>query len=278
MTERHRHALATAIDHLDWFKIPHTADQIVGLYAESTSELRGTTTRARTNDEMVDGIRAATNAAGFGKGGHSDPTPAAALRGEPDAVDDDETLGVIDAALTDLEQAATALDHAVMDAVGKPRWHPPYRPGRQEQVATAVVRLHHCTSDLTEALERMDSEARRDCDDYLLVRVTDQARWLSEKGQAIWQSARGERRTTATQAPGERPKECTCCAGHGITGTLAVTEGLCANCSRFQSDEKCLPDQRICRAWDRGARSIPNGWKIEAKAKARVKPGRSRAS
>ena len=40
----------------------------------------------------------------------------------------------------------------------------------------------------------------------------------------------------------------------------------------------CLPDQRIVRAWDRGSKSIPNGWVMECKAGAKVKPGRSRAS
>lgn len=94
---RHAESLARSIGHLDWFKIPHTLDQVVGIYAEATAELAGTTSRSRSNSEMVEAIRAQSLAGGHGKGGHSDPTPAAALRGQPDAVDDDETMGMIDA-------------------------------------------------------------------------------------------------------------------------------------------------------------------------------------
>lgn len=102
----------------------------------------------------------------------------------------------------------------------------------------------------------------------------------------MWESILTTRELAPDLGPGptdgstdsRRHTECTNCRSHGVTGTTATTEGLCGHCSRFQSDNKCLPDQRIVRAWDRGSKSIPNGWVMECKAAAKVKPGRSRAS
>ncbi len=273
-------AITATLDHLGWFKIPRTLDQIVGIYAEATAEAQRPRRHGLSNDELVDGIRAATNAAGFGKGGHSDPTPEAALRGQPDAIDDDVTLDAIDSAVASIAEAAATIDRACSDALGLARWEPEASwNGRQGQLSDAATRLAHLRPNLEPALAVPGADVGY-IDHLVRADLADNAAWLRTKCEGIWDTSRGAERTTTDRQPGRQPDPCTNCAGHGITGTLATSTGLCTNCQRFQSDEKCLPDQRICRAWDRGSKSIPNGWKIEAKAAfhAQVKSRRGRAS
>lgn len=263
---RHAESLARSIGHLDWFKIPHTLDQVIGVYAEATSELAGTTARTRTNDQMVDGIKASAAEGRGAKGGHSDPTPAAALRGEPDAVDDDVTVGSIDAALDLLSESVLE----VATALGI-RVPPPGRLGRQSRITDASTNLHRITPDLHVVDHQLDA---KHLDFVIRTAIGETAEWLHVKAEAIWDAAKADARPAQTRTHAE----CSNCVTHGITGTTATVDGMCGHCSRFQSDHKCLPDQRICRAWDRGAKSIPNGWVMEAQAASRVKPGRSRAS
>jgi len=268
---RHAESLARSIGHLDWFKIPHTLDQVVGIYAEATAELAGTTSRSRSNSEMVEAIRAQSLAGGHGKGGHSDPTPAAALRGQPDAVDDDETMGMIDASLADLTEASDALDHLVSDVLGRPRWNPPATArNRQGMVADAASRLHHLSAGLPVALDRMDRDQMRDADSYLLVSVAESAEWLHVKAETIWLSSRGESRPSASQQPGERPRECACCSPWR-KGTIANRGDYCDQCANFRSNhDGALPIEGIVRRWEYGKGATP-ALIVEAQAASKRK-------
>lgn len=72
---------------------------------------------------------------------------------------------------------------------------------------------------------------------------------------------------------------CTNCTRYGINAD-APAGGLCAPCARFRSENKCLPRALACREQDRkGLKARYTAAMIEeAKAAAKVKPGRSKAS
>ena len=269
---RRTEAITAALDALAWFKIPHTVDSCIGVYAEALGEQTRHLPYGATPTELADVLRASSDGQG-GKGGHADPTPAAALRGEPDAADPDETLPQIDHALDMIRDGARAADRLVSDAIGAARWNPPPSAlGRQGKVMDAVSFIEHLRPNLETAALTPDGAL---IDSLIRIDVAETAQWLHVKCSNIWAASRGEERP-AEQS--RRHTECTNCRSHGITGTTATAVELCAMCARFQSDNKCLPDQRIVRAWDRGSKSIPNGWVMECKAAAKVKPGRSRAS
>lgn len=266
---RHATVLARSIEHLDWFRIPHTVDQVIGVLGEATREQAGTTARSRTNAEMLDSlVRSASGPQG--RGGHSDPTPAAALSGEPGAVEGDETVGMIDASLSDLADSALVLDHLVSDVLGVARWHPPAAmPTRQSRAAGAVSRLHHLAPGLGAALAAMDSGQQHDADGLLLTSIADQSEWLHVKCEGIWLAAKGDRRTTASQQPGERPKECQVCSGWR-KGTIGSRGGKCDQCANFASNHGCDPTEAIVRRWEYGKGATP-AQIIEAQAEPKRK-------
>lgn len=258
-----------AIKHLDWCaQVPHTIDQLVGIYAEKTRTTQRPLRHGMTNDEILSSIT--QHSGGGGRGGHSDPTAQAALYGEPDAIDDDGTLAEIRGTIEAIGAHALELDDLCAMSVDESVWRPPATdPTLTGQVRDAVSRLHHARP-LLDLTAQVHPHA-----DWLLHEIAEAACWLHDKTRGIWDQYRGDQLPVAEQ---KAISECGNCKGHGITGTLATRDGLCDRCARFQSDNKCLPDQRIVRAWDRGSKSIPNGWVIEAKAASKVKPGRSRAS
>lgn len=270
MTDRLHQALATAISELEWFAIPHTVDQIVGLYSEA---LAGQTMRYRhgvSNDEMLEAIRASGSSTPGGKGGHSDPTADAALRGEPDAIDDaDGTLGAIDACLALLEDAARRLDHLGADSCGRVRWHPPRAAdGRQGRLSMVISRLHHAAPTL-DAAAQLDPDL---VDELVRTHIAESAAWLHEKATEIWRASRGEAMPVAVQ---RAIVECSCCSPWR-KGTIAQARGLCQQCATFQSHHRCLPTEAIVRRWDYGKGATP-AQVLEAKAASR-KRRRSAAS
>ncbi len=271
MTDRLRTALTAAISDLEWFKIPHTIDQIIGLYSEA---LAGRTMRYRhgvSNDEMVASQRAsATGAGGMTDPAWSDPTGDAVLRGQPDAIDDsDETLGAIDATLALLEDAARRLDHLGADACGQVRWHPPQAADeRQGRLSVVISRLHH-------AKPRLDAAVRHDeeqSDELVRLHIAEPAAWLPAKGEDIWRASRGDTQPVAIQ---RAIVECTCCSAWR-KGTIAQVRGLCDQCSTFQGHHRCLPTEAIVRRWDWGKGATP-AQVLEAKVASR-KRRRSAAS
>ena len=84
----------------------------------------------------------------------------------------------------------------------------------------------------------------------------------------------------APPVPVQKPVgACTNCIRYSINAD-APAGGLCAPCARFRSENKCLPRALACREQDRkGLKARYTAAMIEeAKAAAKVKPGRSKAS
>lgn len=271
MTDRLHTALATAIAELEWFRIPHTVDQVVGLYSEA---LGATTMRFRhglTNVELVEALKASDPDSRGGKG-HADPTPAAALAGEPDAIDDDadETLRQIDHDLAMMAAAARELDHLGCDAAAQVRWHPPTPDyGRQGAVGLVVARLHHATPNLA-AAHQADPERVAE-----LIRhhIAEPATWLHTKALDIWQASRGEHRPAVVQRP---RLHCEDCARHGIQSDVADSSRVrCAKCLRFRREYHVAPTADIVRSWDAGRERLTPGMIAEAKAQAKTRTKRS---
>lgn len=260
MTDRLRTALTAAIEQLEWFKIPHTIDQVIGI---TTEALAGRTMRYRhgmSNEQLVERIQAAaTGAGGMTDPAWSDPTGDAVLRGQPD--DSDETLGAIDATLALLEDAARRLDHLGADACGQVRWHPPQAvSGRQGRLSVVVSRLHHAKPMLDAAVRLDEAEA----DELVRIHLAEPAAWLQAKGEDIWRASRGDTQPVAIQ---RAIVECTCCSPWR-KGTIAQVRGLCQQCSTFQGHHRCLPTEAIVRRWDYGKGATP-AQVLEAKAASR---------
>ena len=258
-------SLATAHDALAWFKIPHTVDQVVGVWAESLGEQARPLTRKHgaSNAELAERSR---SGGGGGKGGHSDPTASAALWGEPDAVDDsDETLGNIDHALALMGDSCRELDELVSGLRGlEPKRWPDDAPAgtrRQAKVATVVAYLHHLAPQFAYAVEA-DPSQEGHVEWVLREPIAGTAVWLQGKCEAMWHAARGEQLQVAEQ------KKLTPCSNCGPwrTGNMAVTTtGLCNTCDRFQDNHGALPTEACYRWWEH-SRGTPPRLVIEAKA------------
>lgn len=249
MTAEQRTAALTAtIDNLAWFKIPHTLDQVVGIYAEATAESHGTQARTMTNEEILSSITSRANGGG-GKGGHSDPTPMAALWGEPDARDDaDGTLGMIDADLARIVEAADELDRTCSPT---PLIAVRARASRQERISRAVSALHHVRPHLEPAITAGADEARME---YLIrFDLAESAEGLTLKCEEIWRASRGDTRPVAIQ---RAITECSCCSAWR-KGTIATRAGLCDECANFKSNHSALPIEGIVRRWDYGKGATP---------------------
>lgn len=271
MTDRLHRSLAAAIGHLEWFAIPHTVDQIIGLYSEA---LAGQTMRYRhgvSNDELLEAIRASGSSTPGGKGGHSDPTADAALRGQPDAIDDaDGTLGAIDACLALLEDAARRLDHLGADSCSQVRWHPPQAAGgRQGRLSVVIARLHHATPTL-DAAAQLDPDL---VDELVRTHIAESAAWLHEKCTEIWRASRGEAMPVAVQ---RQRLTCEDCARHGVQSDVADNSRTrCAKCLRFRREYHVAPTADIVRSWDAGRQRLTPGMIAEAKAQAKSRSKRS---
>lgn len=262
MTDRLHQALAAAIDHLEWFKIPHTLDRVIGLHAEAIANQTMRYRHGVSNDEIVEALKASGTGGRGGKGGHSDPTPDAALRGEPDAIDDtDGTLGAIDATLSLLEDAARRLDHLGADACGQVRWHPPRATGgRQGRLSVVVSRMHHAKPMLDAAARQDEAEA----DELVRTHIAESAAWLHEKCTEIWRASRGEAMPVAVQR--ERIL-CDTCTEHG-RDEIPKRGTRCDRCKEFIRTNKGLrPTVKIVRWWiDHPRTETPPRLILEARA------------
>ena len=220
MTDRIAQAIAAATSDLNWFKIPHTVDMLIGIYAESLGEGRPLSRRNLSNDEC---LRAIAARIGGRTGGHADPTADTALRGEPDAVDDsDGTVGAIDACLALLHEAAQELADLVADATGTARWLPAVAgPGRQARLAVTSALLARLQPNLTAATASMDADDLTRCEELARIHLAESAAWLRTKGEEIWRASRGDHRPVAVQRAIE---ECRHCASWR-KGTIARAKG-----------------------------------------------------
>lgn len=266
--------LTEAADLLGWTaQVPHDLDRLIGIYAEATRESARPMRPGLTNDEILSRLSSRTDS-GRGKGGHSDPTAMAALWGEGDADDGDETLGQIDHALDGLVRHTQELDDLVSLMMSRSVWRPVCRPGRSEKVRHIVTTIAHLSPDVDSLA---DSHP-----DWLVRQIHDDATWLHAKATGIWQATKGE---YVPVRPEWKPiTECANCTRYGITGTIAVAKvgDLCESCEDFRDKHKCQPNEAACREYDRkGMRAnITTTMIAESKAasRAKVKPGRSKVS
>ncbi|RTL09534.1 MAG: hypothetical protein EKK62_01640 [Acidimicrobiia bacterium] len=257
MTDRLHTALATAIAELEWFKTPHTIDQVVGLYSEA---LAGRTMRYRygvTNGEMVESLKASGTGGSRGcKGDHSDPTPDAALRGQPDATNDtDRTLTAIDTCLTNLTTNAHHLAHHCNPTT---TWTPTPTT-RQGHIAYTLLHLRTAHPNLT--APHTDPTYT---DELIRTHIADDAAWLHDKATDIWHTSHGDTQPVATQ---RAIVECRIC-GTWRRGTIAVAAGRCQECSNFFRNHQCEATEAIVRRWAYSPTALP-GQILEAKAASR---------
>ena len=270
---RRSEAITAALDALGWFRIPHTVDSVIGVYAEATRESTRRLPYGASPTELADVLRSTEGAAGYGKGGHSDPTAHAALMGEPDAVDPDETLPQIDHALGMILTGATEADHLCTDALGRDRWNPkPSELGRQGQVTDAVSRIEHLRPNLETALLAPDVDVAH-IDGLVRIDVAETAAWLHTKCVNIWTASRGDHRP-AEQS--RKLRECACCSTWR-KGTIATRGEHCDQCANFKSNHGCYPIEGIVRRWEYGKGATP-ALILEAQATAKKAKRAERAS
>jgi hypothetical protein len=241
--------ITAAIDDLAWCStIPHTIDQVVGIYIEATSNAGRPMTHGLTNDEILATI--AARGGGGGKGGHSDPTARAALWGEADAVDDaDETIRSITVAIDQLVDDANELDRRV----ARP-WDPPIPTGRTERVSYVIARLHHARPQLDGALDVAGPDDVLELTILARTAIAGTAEWLRTKAEGIWSAHHGDRLPVAVQ---KRIAECSNCA-RWHSGTMAVDAGLCRQCADYRrAHPGCMRTEAIVRRHDYGKQATP---------------------
>lgn len=243
-------ALATAADHLAWcVMVPHTVDQCIGLYAEALSAQGPKLRHGMSNDEILQAMRARI---GGRASGHADPTPAAALGHEPDAIDDsDETIRSIEVAIEQLEDFTAHLAELCgVDA--------------KLTTGTRTDRVQRCEMRIRKAATALGDHDDPGLHHLVHVEIGEIAAWLHDKTEAIFLASRGEHQTPAIQ---RAIAECSCCSSWR-TGTIARVKGLCQACATFQYHHKALPTEAIVRRWDYGKGATP-AQVIEAKAVAK---------
>lgn len=258
--DRYTRTATAAAAHLAWCNtIPHTLDQIIGIYVERLSQQGRPLARARlTNDELLGRI---TGGQGGGKGGHSDPTGDAATRGAVDLGDDaDETIGQMTAAVADIAATADLLDHGCSDALGQDRWHLTQPTKRQDRIRHAEARILHAIPLLTTLAGNLTDAMR-----FQVDAIAESALWLRTKAEGIWLDHRGE------TLPEARQRTLTVCrihaqfvkdpplARHGVGG-------LCDQCDNFKRNHQAEPTEAIIKRWDWSKAATP-AQILEAKAR-----------
>lgn len=266
MTRSHAHLVAATAD-LSWCaSIPHTVDQVLGIHLERNGGRR--MPHGMTNDAILSRLTSSTNAAGFGKGGHSDPTADAALAGEAPI---DETVETVTAAIGTLLDVCGDLGDSCARALGRSPWRP-QAPTQtlSDKVRRCYAMLHRTAPLLDQAITAMGRDATEvDHIAWLCSVAAETAAWLRTKCEGIWLGSHGDRLPVAVQRP---VLECSHCS-QWRSGTLAASAGYCGQCARAKSEHGCLPSEAIVRRWDRGQQASTGEW-AEAKAVTR---GRRRA-
>lgn len=259
--ERRAEAIAETIETLGWcVAIPHTIDQVIGIYAERTATTTRPMRSGMTNDEIIASISGGGSSGG--KGGHSDPTARAALWGEPDAVDNDETVATIRAAVTLCHETSVEIG----ELCGAPWPAPDLRIGLTSTVANTISRVHRWAPLLEPTADALHGEQLAHLDTLVRTALAETATWLHDKAFGIWDLYRGETLQAAVQ---RTIVECRVHAAWVKCPPNAVAgKDLCSRCTTFQERYRCEPTEPIVRRWDYGSEATP-GQIIEAKAASR---------
>jgi hypothetical protein len=235
---------------MEWMTAPpHALHQVIGIYAEV---LAGKSMRWRhgtTSTEIIADLAAARYDGGRGgTGGHADPTANAALRHEPDADDQDETIGQ----MRHSEELLYELSWTLADHVG----------ANTDCQWTGLHGAKILSSRCLPLLSEDDHTARS-----IIVDICDTASWLHEKARWIWDASKGEALPVAEQKP---LVECRIC-GTWRKGTIAVAAGRCAECDNFHRNHPdCERTEPIVRRAEYGKGPTP-AQMIEARAAGKGK-------
>ena len=260
--ERRAVAIAETIADLEYcVKIPHTVDQVIGIYAERTANTSRPMRHGMTNDEILSRLTSRPDSGG-GKGGHSDPTAMAALWGEADATDDDETVNNIRAAVDLCHETATE----VGELCGAP-WNPPTRPGMTATVALTISRVHRWAPLVEPTASQLHGDELAHLDMLVRTALAETARWLHDKARGIWDLHHGDTLPVAVQ------RTIVACRVHEAwvkyPPNAMAGKDLCSRCLTFQERYRCEPTEAIVRRWEYGTDATPPGMIIEAKAAGR---------
>ena len=266
-SDRRAQSLSSTIEHLDWcVTIHHTIDQVIGIYAERTRTTTRPLRHGMTNDEILSAL--VNNGGTGGKGGHSDPTARAALWGEPDATDDDETVSTIAASVALCHE--TAVEIAAICGTPAP---PPPDPTLTTRIASTLAHVHRWRPVLETTASNLDGDDLTHLDTLVRVALGETAQWLHHKAEGIWLQHRGERMQVAQQKPIEP------CRLHAkwVRNPPHAAPGreLCQQCTDFQERHRCEPTEPIIRRWEYGSPATP-GQIVEAKASKRSTVKRDR--
>lgn len=269
--------VVSAIEDLSWLvTIPHTIDQVTGIYAEATQQHRSPMHPfGLTPGQLAERIESRRNdGTPRGKGGHSDPTGDAAVRraapgatGDEDELgptEDNELLSTMSHAVTRIEEGAADLA-AICDVTG------PHPAPDATVDRTSTGRLGRVTS----TLHRLPVHwHQHDGAVWIARTLAEDARWLRGKAEAIWLESKGETKQVAVQRP---LRECSHCS-KWRTGTIGSgTDGLCDEDRNFKRNHGCMSTEPIVRRWEVGMAATP-GQILEAKAHAKAPVKRARCS
>jgi len=257
--DRRAAAVAETIKALGWcVTIPHTIDQVIGIYAERTRTTARPMRHGMTNDEILASI---TGHGGGSTSGHSDPTARAALWGEPEAVDDDETVATIRHAVDLCHRSAAEI--AGICGTTTPA---PADPTLTTTVATTISTVHRWAPQLEPIAAELHGDDLAHLDQLVRTDLAETATLLHDKAYGIWDMTRGEQLQVAMQ------RTIVACRVHERwvknPPNAVGPKDLCARCTKFQERHRCEPTEPIVRRWEYGAEATP-GQILEAKAAGR---------
>ena len=236
-------AIQATVDHLDWlldetYRRIWTALEILG-----DTRTRATLATGSSEPGMPRGA-----------GGHSDPTAngvVAALEGHAAVADANRGQEIED-------DASVVVDCAgwIHGTLGGSIW------SGHRDLAVARLQLEwHLTIPHTIGAWRTDDDHLADELDHAIELLASTARHLRHDlvEKVLRSSIKPKQQAIAT---------CTNCDRFGIRSDLEVGRylKLCRRCGDFRARHRFLPDDGICRAWDRGSSRITPGMLAEAKA------------
>ena len=246
-SRRHVTACSEAIGHLEWFHIPHSIEQVC------------TAIRGMASDEAR--LARSLGSGGPGGSGHSDPTVDAALAAVS-AGDGPDAARTLLGALATVEEATAD----VLGVLGHLSGPHPTQPNHR--LSTTIAGLHRiddqlrqladdpaCSEQVTWALEQIPGE------------ITDTARWMRTKAEALWKATPARHRDRQLQPKTRRTCEICTTLGRDVVPERGER---CERCKDFIARNKGLrPTAKIARWWEDHPRlDVPLRLILEARVEA----------